>query len=85
MKLTYKAQNGKKIVFDDFCDERNTDYCGVWAGMCRECAKKYHDLLVDDSCDRLDECGSGSCSVEGCSNEADFYVDFWLGDDITIA
>ena len=80
-KMVFKSK-GKRIVFDDFCDERDQDYCGVWTGMCRECASKYMDILVDDTCNRLDDCGSGICSVEGCSNEADYYVDFWADDDI---
>lgn len=82
-KLVFESK-GKRIVFDDFTDERDQDYCGVWAGMCRECAKKYRDILVDDFCDRLDDCGSGTCGVEGCNNEADYYVDFWIDDNIDI-
>ena len=82
-KLVFESK-GKRIVFDDFTDERDQDYCGVWAGMCKEFAKKYRDILVDDSCDRLDDCGSGTCGVEGCNNEADYYVDFWIDDNIKI-
>ena len=82
-KLVFNS-NGKRIVFDDFTDERDQDYCGVWAGMCKDCADKYRDILVDDKCDRLDECGSGCCSVDGCGNEADFYIDFWYDDNIEI-
>lgn len=83
-KLIYKGKDGRTIMFDDFCDERDQDYCGVWVGMCKECAQKYHSILVTDDCDRLDPCGSGSCSVDGCGNEADYYVDFWMTDDIEI-
>lgn len=84
MKKLVFGSKGKRIVFDDFVDERDQDYSGIWAGMCKECAKKYMDVLVDDSCNRLDECGSGTCSVEGCNNEADYYVDFWIDDSFEI-
>ena len=82
--LEFIGDNGQRILFDDFTDERDTDYCGVWVGMCRSCAEKYHDALVNDNCDHLDECGSGMCSVLGCNNEADFYADFWIDDNIKI-
>lgn len=80
MKKLVFDSNGKRIVFDDFTDERDQDYCGVWAGMCKACAEKYSDIVSG----KLDECGSGCCSVDGCGNEADFYIDFWYDDDIEI-
>ena len=70
-------RNGKKIIFDDFTDERDQDYGGIWVAMCKTCARKYHDILTD----KLDDCGSGWCSVKGCDREADYYVDFWFNDD----
>lgn len=78
------TNKGRKIVFDDFTDERNEDYGGVWAGMCSACAEKYRGILVEENANRLDPCGSGCCSVEGCGNEADYYVDFWYDDNIEI-
>ena len=74
------TKNGKSIVFDEFTDERGQDYGGIWAGMCERCARKYRDILTD----KLDDCGSGCCSVKGCDGEADYYVDFWYDDDIKI-
>ena len=79
-KLVFTAVNGKKVIFDEFTDEREQDYNGVWCGICKDCADKYHEELRG----HFDHCGSGCCSVCGCSNEADYYVDFWRDENIEI-
>ena len=69
--LVYTSDNGNKIVFDDYVD--NTfEYNYYWVGMCKHCYDKHRDALGN----RADDCGSGFCSVVGCENEADYYVDF---------
>lgn len=57
------------VCFDDFAMNEDGS---CWAYMCRECAKKYgiSENLLDNGC------GGGTCSVQGCENEADFYIDF---------
>lgn len=79
--LQFTAKNGSQILFDDFTDERNEDYCGVWTRICPHCGKKYFGSLKDE---HLDDCGSGTCSVLGCENKADYYVDFWEDEDLKI-
>lgn len=57
------------INFDDFTkDEESGHY---WACICKECASKYG---ISETL--LDEAGQGTCSVQGCQNEADYYIDF---------
>ena len=69
--LVYQSIDGKKIIFDDFVDNTE-EYNSYWVGMCTDCYNKYKGILGN----RADDCGSGCCSVCGCSNEADYYVDF---------
>ena len=70
--MTFTSHNGTKIVFDDWCDEtEDEELGGYWVGICDECLNKYNVFE-----NRIDECGSGCCSVKGCRNEADHYVDF---------
>lgn len=57
------------IVFDDF--EIN-DKGYKWSRICRNCVNK-HNINNND----LDDGGSGKCSVLGCNNEADYYIDFY--------
>lgn len=56
----------KGIVFDDYT---SGEY-GTWSQVCVECAKK-HKMPKN----LLDESGDGICGVEGCENEADYYID----------
>ena len=58
-------------LFDDvtYGDE------GVWSQICSACVEK---LGVCDS--QLDDSGSGICGVQGCWNEADYYIDFEPGE-----
>jgi len=76
MKKLVITKDGEKVIFDEFTDERNEDYCGVWACVCKDCADKYRNVLSA----HLDDCGSGCCSVDGCENDGDYYVDFFIGD-----
>lgn len=55
------------LIFDDYTSGDE----GVWTQVCKHCARKYN---IDEK--YLDECGSGICGVQGCNNEADFYLDF---------
>lgn len=64
MKLEYKD-----IIFDDWGEHENS----IWASVCEKCLQKYKDKLKKEA----SESGSYSiCSIEGCENEADYYVDF---------
>ena len=69
--MIYISTDGNKIVFDDFVDN-TIEYNSYWVGMCTDCYNKYRSILGN----KVDDCGSGCCSVCGCSNEADYYVDF---------
>ena len=71
--MIYTSKRGKRIIFDDFCDE-SEEYGTFWVEMCPHCHNKYKGILGN----RCDDRGSaqGTCSVEGCENEADYYVDF---------
>lgn len=75
-KLIYTSARGKRIVFDDWTHGNYDNGNGVewwtWVGMCKHCHNKYRGILGS----RVDNCGSGICSVDGCENEADYYVDF---------
>lgn len=71
--MIYTPKTGKKIVFD--CYEDNTkDYHSYWAKMCPHCYRKYRGILGQ----RADEGGTagGTCYVKGCTNQADYYIDF---------
>ena len=68
--MKFAAHNGVNIVFDDWNDEVE-EYGTYWGGMCQECFNKFKNILGDRVSD-----GSGCCSVKGCENEADYYVDF---------
>lgn len=72
------SKNGKQIIFDDFVSGRNKEYSDCYVEMCYRCLNKYKDILEN----RIDEGSSpyGICSVRGCSNEADRYVDFDISD-----
>jgi hypothetical protein len=62
------------IKFDDANRKRN-DGLNDWSQVCQHCVDKYH---IDHS--KLDDAGSGICGVSGCSNEADYYIDFQDGE-----
>lgn len=56
------------VCFDDFAKNEDGRY---WDYICKDCAKKHgiSETLLDDA-------GQGTCSVAGCQNEADYYIDF---------
>lgn len=62
------AKNGKIVTFDDVAEDDNGHQ---WACICKECVEKYG---IPEKL--LDEAGQRICGVEGCENEADFYIDF---------
>lgn len=71
--MIYTSKRGKQIVFDDYVDNKE-EYNSYWAEMCPHCHNKYKGILGK----RCDDGGtaSGTCSVKGCENEANYYVDF---------
>lgn len=72
-KMIFESPSGAKVVFDDFTDNTE-EYGSYWVEMCSRCYEKYGAFLEL----RVDESGSacGTCSVEGCEHQADYYVDF---------
>lgn len=69
--MIYTFNSGNTIIFDDYVDN-TLEYNSYWVSMCKHCYNKYKDILEN----RVDDCGSGCCSIKGCENEADHYVDF---------
>lgn len=61
----------KKIVFDDYQDNTE-EFQSYWAEMCSKCHNKYKSILGQ----RASIGAIGICSVKGCENEANYYVDF---------
>lgn len=70
--MKFVAHNGVSIVFDDWCDETE-EYGTYWVGICTECFKKYHGAFGRRISSNPSE---DICSVKGCENEADYYIDF---------
>lgn len=56
------------VCFDDVVKNEDSGY---WACICKDCVKK-HNISEN----LLDDAGQGICSVAGCWNEADYYIDF---------
>lgn len=56
------------VCFDDVVKNEDGRY---WACICKDCVKK-HNISEN----LLDDAGQGTCSVAGCWNEADYYIDF---------
>lgn len=74
MDMTYTSKRGKQIVFDDF-EDNTEEYDSYWVEMCPHCHNKYRGILGN----RADRGSAwGTCSVKGCNNEADYYVDFHM-------
>lgn len=63
----------KNLLYDNakFDDYVVGDDEHVWSQVCEQCVAK-----CDFKRSELDECGSGICGVEGCSNDSSFYIDF---------
>lgn len=72
--LEYTSARGKKVIFDDWTESQDIDDNDVvWVEMCKSCHRKHRHILKG----RFDNNpGVGTCSVKGCENEADYYVDF---------
>lgn len=71
MNMKYVSPKGKEIIFDDYTDNR-TEYNSWWVEMCPRCYNKYKNILGN----RVSKGAGGTCSVKGCENESDYYVDF---------
>lgn len=72
-KMIYTSKRGTQIVFDDYVDNTK-EFNSYWVEMCPQCYQKYRDIIRN----KADDGGTapGTCSVAGCENEADYYVDF---------
>lgn len=71
--MIYTSKRGKQIVFDDF-EDNTEEYDSYWVEMCPHCHNKYKGILGNRADDGGTACGT--CSVKGCANDADYYVDF---------
>ena len=72
MDMIFKSEHNEKIVFDDYVDNTE-EYDSYYVEMCEDCLNKHKDILGN----RVDDGGAcGICSVKGCNNVADYYVDF---------
>ena len=65
--ITYKHGN---LVLDDWVKNEDPDLNDNWTQLCPKHAKQVQKI------DMLDESGSGTCGVEGCWEESEFYLDF---------
>lgn len=78
--LQFKSETGETVTFDEYThDEESSTF---WVTICPKCRLGIGHLLGD----RIDDYGSGCCSVLGCSNpggrdEDMRYVDFQIGKD----
>lgn len=80
-EMVFTSKRGKQIVFDDFVEEYDEEFKKdrpYWAEMCPHCHRKYRGILGN----RFDDGGTaqGTCSVKGCNNQANYYVDFYPND-----
>lgn len=80
-EMVFTSKRGKQIVFDDFVEEYDEEFKKdrpYWAEMCPHCHRKYRGILGN----RFDDGGTaqGTCSVKGCNNQANYYVDFYQND-----
>ena len=77
--MKFVAHNSIEVFFDDLCYETDDiELGGYWVGICTECFKKYHGAFGRRISSNPSE---DICSVKGCDNEADYYVDF-LKDEV---
>lgn len=59
----------KGVKFDDY----TSDSVGSWSQVCKCCSDRFEDLNKDLE---ISEFGDGLCGIEGCYNEAEYYIDF---------
>ena len=81
--LLFTSAKGKTILFDDFVEEYDEEFKKdrpYWAEMCPHCHRKYRKILAG----HFDVGGQATCSVAGCTNEANYYVDFYATDNLKI-
>lgn len=79
--LVFTADNEDRIVFDEWTDERGwkrDEGCDFWVYMCEECRRKYAHLLGGRV--SPEDGNSDWCSVSGCGNSGNYYVDFAEGE-----
>lgn len=70
------------IIFDDVTHDEDKH---AWSQVCEKCADKHNlpSVGCGEEC-TIDSGGSGICGVEGCSNESEYYIDFWDENLITL-
>lgn len=80
MLMRYIAKNGKRVLFDDWCDDfkdNGMEDGGFWTTVCKSCKEKYKDELEGHT----RPSGGRYCGICGCNNnETDdgyesYYVD----------
>jgi len=66
--ITFDNWNDEKEFPENEMEDGNIHH---WSGICQSCLNKHpiEENLLDDG-------GSGTCDIKGCSGEADYYVDF---------
>lgn len=69
--MVYTSPRGKIIVFDDW-EDNTEEFHSYWSEMCPRCHNKFRGILGK----RVSVGAMGTCSVQGCENEAMYYVDF---------
>lgn len=62
----------KNVKFDDYCKEEDSSTGIAWSQICKNCVNKHN---INDSC-LSDIPHESICGVEGCEEEADYYIDF---------
>lgn len=72
MKFNYKSKNGDTIKFDDCVKGEE----GCWSYLCEKCRQKYEEQFPLTCRISGGICEGIICGVDGCRNEADYYVDF---------
>ena len=66
--------NYKGVLFDNYVDDHAQDeeFAYYWTQICQSCLEKHKipKSMLDNGV------GGCICGVDGCENEADYYVDF---------
>lgn len=74
LNLAYKLKDGNDLLFDDYINE-SEDYGTYYVLMCEDCRRKYAENFKHEP-KAVTSGANGICSVCGCENEADYYIDF---------
>lgn len=74
MQKVIKTKTGS-VTFEDYCINHDED-CSNWAYICDECAQKLkiNPALLDDSGGDPERNDSPLCSIKGCQNKANAYI-----------